>query len=295
MSTGAVVTGDTERRAGDGPGGRPSGPGGPGRGADTDAATPRTSTPSGRLAALGRAEFTLLLRNKTALFSALFVPVVTIAGSKVSLDRIDLGKSGLSMVEAALIGGLGTVLIMAVYSNLAAAYTARREDLVLKRLRTGEATDAEILTGTALPAATVTLVQCALLVAASSLFLDVSAPRRPELLIAGLLIGTVLLAALAAATSAVTRTVESAQITIMPLFLISVLGSGLFVPLDVLPEKVASVCELLPLSGVMTLIRAGWVGGIEAYDVLGAALTALAWTVLGVFAVRRWFRWEPRR
>lgn len=105
----------------------------------------------------------------------------------------------------------------------------------------------------------------------------------------------VLLTALAAATSAVTRTVQTAQITTLPLFLVSMMGSGLFVPLEILPDRVASVCELLPVTGVMTLVRAGWLGGADAHGLIGAGLTALAWTVLAVFAVQRWFRWEPRR
>jgi ABC-2 type transport system permease protein len=62
-----------------------------------------------------------------------------------------------------------------------------------------------------------------------------------------------------------------------------------------MPDRVASVCELLPMTGVMTLVRAGWLGGTGGYDLLGAGLTALVWTVLAVFAVQRWFRWDPRR
>ena len=46
---------------------------------------------------------------------------------------------------------------------------------------------------------------------------------------------------------------------------------------------------------MIRLISGGWNGDISGYDALGAVLIALAWTVLAVFAVRRWFRWEPRR
>ncbi|HET6359152.1 ABC transporter permease [Streptomyces sp.] len=250
---------------------------------------------SGRLKALGRAELTLLVRNRSALFVALFVPVAMIGAIKVSLDPWDPGETGMSVAEAAMTGGIGMTLILVVYSNLVSAYTARREALVLKRLRTGEATDPEILTGIALPAAVLTLAQCALMVVAGAVLLGVKAPERPELLLSGVLSGMVLMTALAAATSAYTRTVESAQITTLPVFLVSMIGSGPFVPLEALPQKVASVCELLPLTGVMQLVRAGWLGGAGASDLLLATLNALVWTVLAVFAVQRWFRWEPRR
>ncbi|MET7618887.1 ABC transporter permease [Streptomyces sp. NPDC005408] len=250
---------------------------------------------TGRLKALGRAELTLLVRNRSALAVALFVPVAMIGAIKASLDPLDPEEAGMSVPEAAMTGGIGMTLIMVVYTNLVSAYTARREALVLKRLRTGEASDPEILTGIALPAAVLALAQCAVMVVAGVVLLRLKVPVRPELLVAGVLVGMVLLSALAAATSAYTRTVESAQITTLPVFLVSMIGSGLFIPLEVLPQKMASLCELLPMTGVVQLVRAGWLGGAQTYDLLGAALNALAWTVLAVFAVVRWFRWEPRR
>ncbi|MFE4057177.1 ABC transporter permease [Streptomyces sp. NPDC059096] len=266
-----------------------------GAGARNEPPGGRRTTVAGRLKALGRAEYVLLVRNRTALFSALIVPVAMIGAIRMSLKEVDLGEVGLSGIEVAMAGSIGMVLIMAVYANLSAAYTARREDLVLKRLRTIEASDREILAGTALPAVVLAFVQSCLMIAGGVAFLDVRAPDSPLVLLGGLLAGLLLLSALAAATSAFTRTVESAQITTMPLFLVSVVGSGLFVPLEVLPDRVASVCELLPVTGVMTLIRAGWLGGTDGSGLLGAALASLVWIVLAVLAVQRWFRWEPRR
>ncbi|MFI6862305.1 ABC transporter permease [Streptomyces sp. NPDC050421] len=254
-----------------------------------------TTTARGRLTALGRAEMTLLARNRTAVFVALLVPPAMIMAMKSTFEQVDLGGTGLSVAGAALTGGIGTVLIQAVYVNMVAAYAARREDLVLKRLRTGEVGDGEILIGTALPSAALALTQSALIVATGTAFFGLAAPQRPDLLLAGLLLAVVLLTALAAATSTVTRTVQTAQLTTMPLFLVSMMGSGLFVPLEIFPGPLASACEFLPLTGVMTLVRSGWLGFHNGTDLLGAGLTALVWTALAVFAVQRWFRWDPRR
>jgi ABC-2 type transport system permease protein len=102
-------------------------------------------------------------------------------------------------------------------------------------------------------------------------------------------------AALAAVTASFTRTVESSQVTTLPLVMVSMVASGIAVPLELMPDRVASMLELLPLTPVITLVRGGWTGGLSAYEALGPVMTALAWTALGVFAVRRWFRWEPRR
>ncbi|WP_329381825.1 ABC transporter permease [Streptomyces sp. NBC_01351] len=245
-----------------------------------------------RLLALGRSELTLLVRNRATLSMALLMPLVMVFILRSSLTGLD-GAAALG--EATLTGGIGMVLTLVVYMSLVSAYVARREELVLKRLRTGEANDPEILAGTALPAAVLALGQILVLAVAGAVALDVRMPRNPLVLAAAVLAGIVILAGMAALTSSFTRTVESAGLTTLPLFLLTGLGSGLFVPVDSLPDSVASVCELLPLSGVMELVRAGWSGGAAGGELLGSAGGALAWIMITVFAVQRWFRWEPRR
>lgn len=123
-----------------------------------------STTMPGRLNALGRAELTLLARNRTAVFVALLVPLAMVVAMKSTLEQVDLGGTGLTVAGAALSGGIGMVLMQVVYMNLVAAYVARREDLVLKRLRTGEITDREILAGTALPSVALALAQTVLVV-----------------------------------------------------------------------------------------------------------------------------------
>ncbi|MDT0308979.1 ABC transporter permease [Streptomyces sp. DSM 44917] len=246
------------------------------------------------MGALGEAELTLLLRNRTAFLLALLMPVAMVGLSWSSSREWELDGTGLSRGEAVLTGGIGLVLVLVVYQGLIPVYVARREERVLKRLRTGELTDAEILAGSALPSAALALAQCVVLVAAGAALLDVRAPAAAPLLVAGTVLGVVLLAALAAATAALTRTVESAQVTGMPLLMASVLGSGLFVPLAVLPDRVADACRMLPLTPVVELVTGGWLGGLNAAEAGRALALGMAWTAVAVFAVRRRFRWEPR-
>lgn len=170
-----------------------------------DRTAPRHSPSKGsasgrRLAALARAELILLVRNRSAIFLALVLPVVMIFSIRASLQQIDLAGTGLSIAGAALTGGIGIVLVQVVYMNLVTGYVTRREELVLKRLRTGEVTDREILTATALPSVALALLQCVLLVVAGAIAFDLTAPKRPELFLLGLLVGFVMMAALAAAT-----------------------------------------------------------------------------------------------
>ncbi|MTE19810.1 ABC transporter permease [Streptomyces sp. TRM43335] len=248
-----------------------------------------------RVRALARAELTLLVRNRTALFTALLMPFFMVFLMRSSVGEMNLEDTGLSVAGLVMTSGIAMVLIFVVYTNLIPTYVARREELVLKRLRTGEVRDWEILAGTALPVVVLAVAQCALLVAAGAALLDMAPPERLDLLLAGVLAGVVLMVLTAAVTAVVTRTAESAQITALPLMLASFVGSGLFVPLEVMPDRLADVLRLLPMTPVVDLVRYGWFGGGGYDDVLRALLTAVVWVAASVFAVRRWFRWEPRR
>ncbi|MFJ4829812.1 ABC transporter permease [Streptomyces sp. NPDC088747] len=247
------------------------------------------------MAALARAELTLLGRTKATLFAALFVPIVMPLSLSSTVDQMDLKSAGLSTGSVILPSSIGFSLLFAVYSSLVTVYAARREELVLKRLRTGELRDTEILAGAALPSVAIALVQCVALTAACVALLDVGAPPAPHLAVLGLLLGLVMWPPLAAVTAGFSRSVEGAQVATMPLLMVSLLASGTFFPLELMPDGLARVCELLPLTPVITLIRGGWTGDLSAADAAGAIAVAVAWTVLAVFAVRRWFRWEPRR
>ncbi|MET9360129.1 ABC transporter permease [Streptomyces sp. NPDC006632] len=254
-----------------------------------------TTSAAGRMKALARAELTLLGRNKSTMFTVLLLPSVLTASMYGTVSSIDLAKNGLNAGTVLLPGSLGFALLFALYSPLVGIYVVRREELVLKRLRTGELRDWEILAGAALPAVLIALAQSALLVVGCSLWLHVPPPGSWWLAVVGLLLGIAVMGALATATAAVTRTAEGAQVAVMPMMLLSTAGSGLVVPLDMLPDKVAAVCDALPLTPVIQLIRGAWTGGAGAGDVLRELLVMVVWTLIAVLVVRKRFRWEPRR
>lgn len=268
-------------------------------------ATGRGTTTTGRLLALGRIEGTLLMRNRTALFMAVAMPVVMTTVLKSILDQQAADHPGLDLHAVLVNGVAGLVLLFVVYYNLTAAYVARRGELVLKRLRTGEARDLEILVGTALPSVALGLLECALIGGTGAARLGLPAPADPLLMVLGLLLATVLLIALAALTSAFTRTVETAGITTLPLLLLAQLGSGLLIPLEIMPDGLATACRALPTTPAFQLIRIGWFGTdgsgppdgfpgtwLQALPHLGLGLL---WAAAAVWAAHRWFRWEPRR
>ncbi|WP_354641516.1 ABC transporter permease [Kitasatospora camelliae] len=272
--------------------------------ADAAPGTART-TPVRRMLALGRTETTLLLRNRTALFMALAMPPVMIVGLRGILEAQAGSHPGIDLHATLVNGVAGLILMMVVYYNLTGSFVARRGELVLKRLRTGEASDVEILAGTALPSVVLALLQCALLGGAAAVLMGLPMPVNPLLMIIGLTLAIALLGALAAVTSSFTKTVESAGLTTMPLMLLAQFGSGLLIPLETMPQPIAAACKTLPTTPAFQLLRLGWFGTDDAdpaTDFLGTwsqgafhLMLGVLWTATAFWAAHRWFRWEPRR
>ncbi|MCX4747591.1 ABC transporter permease [Kitasatospora sp. NBC_01287] len=260
--------------------------------------------PLSRPVGLVRTELLLLRRNRTALSMAVLMPIALVSAlhSLLAAQRGQL--PGVDLHSALVVNLSAVALLFGLYTNLTAAYVTRRGELVLKRLRTGELTDGEILGGTALPSALLALLQVALITAAAAVLLGLAAPVNAVLVLLGLLLAAGLLAALAALTSGWTRTVEAAGLTTLPVVLVTLAGSGLIVPFSVLPAPLADAGRLLPASSALELLRIGWLGGDGSGAPTGFAgswLTALpylggavAWLALAAWAALRGFRWEPR-
>ena len=108
-----------------------------------------------RLIGLSLANARLMVRNPITLAYGIITPLFPL-GFVVAND----GN------ETAVAGAISLVLTIAwllpVYYNILSVIVARRDELVLKRLRTGEARDGELLLSMALPGIAIALVVAAL-------------------------------------------------------------------------------------------------------------------------------------
>ncbi|GAA1966772.1 ABC transporter permease [Kitasatospora viridis] len=264
----------------------------------TATSTPTTPGTARRMLALARTEGLLLTRNRIAIYMALAMPLCLIGVLRQSLKSQHAQLPGGDLHSALLLSLYLTVLLFVVYYNLTAAYVARRNDLVLKRLRTGELTDLEIFAGTALPGLLLALLQMVAMTVGVAALVGLPAPRNPLLVVVGLLLALAVLVPLAALSSAFTKSVETSGITTLPVMMLTMFGSGLLVPFSVFSGPVLLVPRLLPTTPALALLRTGWLGSDGAHHPMAWWLylpVALAWAALAVWAARRWFRWEPRR
>lgn len=249
---------------------------------------------------LAGAEWRLLRRNKVALMNTLLMPALIVVFFSAMPMGNDLGFGRLAPILI-----LGTGLIFVVYYTLVTALVARREAYVLQRLRTGEASDAVILTGLSLPFALITILQTVLCVLGAALLLGVGMPPNVLLIGVAMALGTIVWSLLGIASTGFTRSVEHAQITTLPLIFVPLLLSGISFPLTMLPDWAQRIAAWTPLNPVVELMRLGMAG----VDADGTALTfaetftaagmpvlvLVVWTVLAAWLVRRYLKWEPRR
>lgn len=191
------------------------------------------------------------------------------------------------------------------YPSLSMTVT-RRDEEVLKRLRTGESRDWEILTAIALPLAATMLLLSILMVtglSTMSMFLPLDPPVphvwpvNTLLMALAMVFGIVCSHAVAMLTSSFTANAENAQITSMPVLMLlmfsqSSLRSGL-------PDALGQVLDATPFALAVDIVRAGWIGDGSFASVFADSSTDLiklaAWTVVLVWAAHKYMRWDTHR
>jgi len=231
---------------------------------------------------IAAAELKMLVRNRLVAICAILMP-------------LGLGLVFLTRGSAEAAPTLAAIQIMAmvslgVYITATTTLAARRQNLFLKRLRSGAVSDGSIITGLVAPIAVVSIVQVGIVLTA----LSVSAgapPANVALLVVALLATEAMFVGFALATAGVTNSPEHAQVTTLPLFF-AILGVTIWVAMTGV-EDLGMLKRLLPGGGAAELIITAWSGSdLSAVPLLLAS--TLAWAVIGAVAAKAMFRWEPR-
>ena len=241
----------------------------------------------------------LLTRNKLAFVYAAVLPLLPIL-IMLAGERGDPAVGASSIATVFLVVGL-----FPVYYNVLSQFVSRRDELVLKRMRTGEVRDAEMIVSIALPGVISALVITAIVVPLSQLF-EQPLPVNPVVYAAAAVLAVIMFSAFAYWTAAWTRSAEAAQLTSMPIILLASLGP-LGSSLADSNETLANIIQATPGAAMNELVRIGWFGfdGPEAEtstlafnDVWSAAaeplIVMVAWTAVAISLAKRSMRWEPR-
>lgn len=267
--------------------------------AHSETAAPKASSLR-RLRALSRAELRQFTRNPLLVIMALLFPAALPLFAWIVGDQSIGSTDSASEIFVLLALGFGIF-----YPSLSMTVT-RRDEEVLKRLRTGESRDWEILTAIALPLAATMLLLSILMVtglSTMSMFLPLDPPVphvwpvNALLMALAMVFGIVCSHAVAMLTSSFTANAENAQITSMPVLMLlmfsqSSLRSGL-------PDALGQVLDATPFALAVDIVRAGWIGDGSFASVFADSSTDLiklaAWTVVLVWAAHKYMRWDTHR
>ncbi|CAL9505473.1 hypothetical protein SUDANB121_03541 [Nocardiopsis dassonvillei] len=277
--------------------------------ADPEPAVPATRRPSGLLqqvAVLVRTEFRLFLRYKTALMYLALPGAFLLPFAVMEPQELVPGVLSVHYLLPGVLVAIATTLGLVHPANV---LTLRREALVLKRLRVSGVRPAAVY------ASMVTLVTL-LCLAVGAVFIGLVSvmadrlPADPVMMVLALLLSSVSMALLGTLISPLVRNGETAQMVAMVPMLGMLVVGGVMIPLDVMPDSLASALRFLPIAPAVDMLRSGFLGA-DAFssigelrdagllELWGTALPAvgvqLFWIAVFAFLVHRFFRWDPRR
>ena len=247
-------------------------------------------------------------RNRRSTFVGFLLPVLLNLVVAAPLRNRQIG--GVDAAGYTTAGFIGLAMVTS-FVNLLNAVVARRDELVLKRLRGTEVPPSAVFAGQIAVGGVVLLLQVLILGSVSVAWFGSPLPADPLLLLVALVGGYLLFAALALALSGFTPSAETSPLMATPLLLVCMFGAGVFTPLQSLPGWLRAPAHALPLSPVIQALRTAWFGRAFGHETWGGAtLTRLdllsGWQAaapclllvaarVAVAVTRRRFRWEPRR
>ncbi|MDP9845333.1 ABC transporter permease [Streptosporangium lutulentum] len=240
----------------------------------------------------------LYWRDKVALSTSVTLSLGLGIGLPFLMDRVRPGNPEFLLNQH--LGVLAMILVIATLNQIAVTLTARRDQLVLKRMRTTGLSDRDILGGEIGNLVVQTTLLTGVVSVALYSLTDLPVPRNPLLYLVFVVAGATVLCLLGAAITAIIPRTEVSAVMTMPFFLLAGFGAGGFGPLlEMLPGWAGTVFGLLPTAAVVEVARVAYAAdGTIVGDLRAAAPPALnlaIWAVIGIVVIIRWFRWETRK
>lgn len=238
-----------------------------------------------------RSEQLVFWRSREAAFFIFIFPLLLF----VLLGSIYSGKIyGLPAPEALLAGLVGYGCANTAFAGLAIQLVIRREDGILKRLRSTPLPPATYIGSLLVSTLVVFALQTVALFLIGRAFYGTPFPSDVGSFVAAVVIGAAVFAALGTATASVIRSAEGSSAVVNFILLPMAFLTGSFGPTRHYPAFLRAIGDVLPLKYLIELVNAVYLHGRGFWTQPGALAVLAAWGAAGlVFTVFR-FRWEPR-
>ena len=241
-----------------------------------------------------RGEQRLYWRSRELAFFTFLFPVLifVLLGSVYGDDVI---KSEHVKGSAYLLAGiLGYGIASTAFAGLTIMLVIRREDGILKRLRTTPLPPATYLVAVIASTVIVFAAEAAALIVLARLLFGVEVPHQWLSLILALLLGTLSFAALGLALTGFIRSGEGSSAVVNAIYLPLAFLSGSFWSPHAYPRFLEIIAEILPLTYFIRLMRDIVLRNETIWANWESAAAVAAWGIAGLVLAVRSFRWEPR-
>jgi len=236
-------------------------------------------------------EFRLLLRDATALFVVLALPVgfLLIFGSMISGGASAPGADPRATREFFSAMAVSLSLGMLALFTIPTYLGTYREKGILRRLSVTPVRPAALLLAQLAVHAAMALVGLALVIAVGSALLGVGVPRNLPGFLVAFVLGTLALFALGLLVAAIAPSGRAAGGIGPLLFFPLLFFAGAWMPKERMPNLLARIADFTPLSATMDSLQATWQGGDPR--ALHLAVLLVFALLVGLLAARA-FRWE---
>jgi ABC-2 type transport system permease protein len=237
-----------------------------------------------------RSEQLVFWRSREAAFFIFLFPLLLF----VLLGSVYSGKIyGVPAPEALLAGLVGYGCANTAFAGLAIQLVLRRENGILKRLRSTPLPPATYVVSLLVSTLIVFVLQTIALFLIGRAFYGTPFPSEVGSFIATIVIGAAVFAALGTATASVIRSAEGSSAVVNFILLPSAFLSGSFGPTRHYPAFLRAIGDVLPLKYFIKLVNAVYLHGHGFWTQPGALAVLAAWGTAGLVFTAFKFRWEP--
>ncbi|WP_055530400.1 ABC transporter permease [Streptomyces graminilatus] len=238
-----------------------------------------------------RTEVRLFRREPGALFWILMFPALLLAilGSIPGFRHHEADLGGLRTIDVYVPVAVLLGPIVGGIQSMPQTLTGYRERGILRRMSTTPVRPATLLFAQMLVYGGAALASSLLALAVGRLAFGVRLPEQPLGYALALALTVLVVLALGAVISAVSRTTKIAGAIGSAVFFPAMFCAGVWAPVQTMPDLLARIVGWTPLGAAAEALNGAAAGHWPGWDHLGVLV---AWTVLLTAGAARWFRWE---
>ena len=238
-----------------------------------------------------RYEMRLYSRSRELAFFTFLLPMILFLLLGFAYGDEEL--QGVKGSDYLMVGTLGYGVVATAFAGLTIVIVIRREEGILKRLRSTPLPAPTYLTAVLVATMVAFLIQAVVIVAVGMTAFGASFPSHLFSFTLSLILGAAAFAALGVGLTGVIKRAEGASAVVNAIYFPMLFISGSFFERDTFPEFLQVVAAVLPLTYFIDLVFGVVYEGDQIWDRPGDIAVLAAWGLAGALFAARRFRWTP--